>query len=258
MIGGPAKEEPVSERAEDRAGDLPPRFEATRKAMHRVAAHVMGRRRFAVCGRFGLRASPGGFATPAYGDGPETLRTAGGNLIRETTEGVASIPIAGSALRDLVLFAGADLRPDFSTGPDTPSIGDVDQELELDEDSAGLLSGWYDLAWKALDQVLATLPARAGPAVIQRWPEHFDVGTTVAIDSGARVNLGASPGDGYCEEPYLYVGPWGPERPGDPKFWNAPFGAALTRSRLGLGRDELPGMMGFFQAGLHNMAGKTA
>ena len=42
-----------------------------------------------------------------------------------------------------------------------------------------------------------------------------------------RVNLGASPGDGFHAEPYLYVGPWGPHRPGAPGFWNAPFGAVL-------------------------------
>ena len=49
----------------------------TREVLHRVAAHVLGRRRYQVSGRFGLRASPGGFATPAFGDGPEVVRIAG-------------------------------------------------------------------------------------------------------------------------------------------------------------------------------------
>lgn len=51
-----------------------------------------------------------------------------------------------------------------------------------------------------------------------------------------RVNLGGSPGDGSSDgssdEPYPYVGPWTPGRPGDPAFWNAPYGAMRTRSEL--------------------------
>lgn len=45
---------------------------------------------------------------------------------------------------------------------------------------------------------------------------------------GRRVNLGAWPGDAYNAQPYLYVGPWEPDRPGHPAYWNAPFGAVLT------------------------------
>ncbi len=46
----------------------------TRDDLHRIAAHVLGRRRWAVSGHFGLRASPGGVATPAFGPEPEVLR----------------------------------------------------------------------------------------------------------------------------------------------------------------------------------------
>ena len=46
----------------------------TRLDLHRLCAHVLGRRRFVVSGHFGLRASPGGLATPAFGPEPETLR----------------------------------------------------------------------------------------------------------------------------------------------------------------------------------------
>jgi hypothetical protein len=49
---------------------------------------------------------------------------------------------------------------------------------------------------------------------------------------GLKVNLGGSPGDGFCAEPYLYVGPWTSDRPGDPAFWNAPFGAIARASAL--------------------------
>ncbi len=56
------------------------------------------------------------------------------------------------------------------------------------------------------------------------WPEHFDVGISVN-----EVNYGISPGDGYLDEPYAYVGPW-QRRQGT--FWNAPFGAARPIAEL--------------------------
>ncbi len=71
------------------------------------------------------------------------------------------------------------------------------------------------------------------------------------------MNLGASPGDGYSDAPYLYIGPWGPERPGDTKFWNAPFGAALTRSDLTPEGDWMEAAVHFLHTGLHNAAGET-
>src|SRR5262245_10681805 len=43
-------------------------YAATRAELHRVAAHVIARRRFVVTERFGLRVTPGGFGTPLFGD----------------------------------------------------------------------------------------------------------------------------------------------------------------------------------------------
>jgi hypothetical protein len=68
--------------------------------------------------------------------------------------------------------------------------------------------------WRG-DQALRRLAPGETPVL---WPEHFDVGVTVA-----EVNYGLSPGDGYLDEPYAYVGPW-TARTGE--FFNAPFGAA--------------------------------
>ena len=46
------------------------------------------------------------------------------------------------------------------------------------------------------------------------WPEHFDVGADLAVNSrdkpGVRTNLGAAAGDDFHQEPYLYVGRGGP------------------------------------------------
>jgi hypothetical protein len=228
---------------------------ATRRTLHRIAAHVLGRRRHQVSGRFGLRATPGGFATPAFGEEPEAIRVADGVLIRDTGGGTASLPIAGSTMRHLISFAGADADREFSVGAETPSLGDLDEPLQLDAAAAGVLADWFSLGTRALDRVLAGLPEAADPATVQLWPEHFDIGTNVVARFGQRVNLGASPGDDGLAEPYLYVGPQGPDRPGDPDFWNAPFGAVRARRSVVASPDPLRAAAAFFRAGFDRLTG---
>ena len=147
--------------------------------------------------------------------------------------------IHGSTLRELADLAGVDLTQLLDVGHDTPPLGDVDAVLELDVDSATRVAEWFRIVALALDNVSAEVPATASPSLVRLWPEHFDVAVDVAVDGAAtpdvRVNLGGSPGDGFSEEPYLYVGPWTADRPGDPAYWNAPFGAALARSQLDSG-----------------------
>ena len=90
------------------------------------------------------------------------------------------------------------------------------------------------------------------PEVIAKLEQHFEVEHNQAdvpwskqqlaeklkdkvgvfTPGGERMNVGGSPGDGYLPEPYLYVGPRSAARPGDPAYWNAPFGAALTFTEL--------------------------
>jgi len=65
------------------------------------------------------------------------------------------------------------------------------------------------------DRALQNLDPAQVPVL---WPEHFDIGITVA-----EVNYGVSPGDASIGEPYAYVGPW---HVPDGAFWNQPFGAA--------------------------------
>jgi len=219
---------------------LPSEFATTRDALRRVAAHVLARRRHAVTGRFGLRVAPGGFATPAFGDGPEVVRVARGALVRETASGAGYVGLPGATMRDLAVFAGVDLDAEFSVGRDTPEVGRVDEPLLVDPQSSAVLADWYAVGAQALDDVLERLPSGAEPAVVQLWPEHFDVGTHVGVGGGERCNLGVSPGDGYSNEPYAYVGPWGDARPGNAGYWNAPFGAVLRWSEVGAG----PGAVG--------------
>lgn len=55
----------------------------TRDDLLRTVAHVLGRRRDAVSGHFGVRASPGGIGAPADGPEPETVRLTPDRLVRE-------------------------------------------------------------------------------------------------------------------------------------------------------------------------------
>lgn len=214
---------------------LPDALPETRAALHRVAVHVLARRRQALTGRFGLRATPGGFGAPAAGPDHEVLRTTGGWLLRERTgEGASTtaLDLAVASLADAAAFAEVDLTAPLDVGHDTPPLGDVSVPLGVDAAAAAALGAWLAFGWQVLDATLIRLGPTAAPTVVQLWPEHFDAGCDVAAGATARLNLGASPGDGFHPEPYLYVGPWGPERPGDPAYWNAPFGAVLPHAEL--------------------------
>ena len=105
----------------------------------------------------------------------------------------------------------------------------------------------------ALDRVVEALPADATPTVVQLWPEHFDVALDAAATPEIRVNLGGSPGDGFHQEPYAYVGPWTDDRPGDPAFWNAPFGAVLGHDVLVGDPDPVTRLTEFFLDGMRRL-----
>ena len=234
---------------------LPAPFATTRDTLHRVAAHILGRRRHAVSGRFGLRAGPGGIATPAFGEGPEILRLAGDVLVREVAGATRYGRVTGSTMRDLAAFCDVDFADAYSSGPDTPRLGDPGAVIDVDLAAAASLAEWFSFGWQVLDQVLGALSESAEPDVIQLWPEHFDAGTSVALHDGSRVNLGASPGDAAVDEPYLYVGPRTADRPGDPAFWNAPFGAVLRWGELRGGPDPVGLGASFLRTGLGHLTG---
>ena len=82
-----------------------------------------------------------------------------------------------------------------------------------------------------------------GCSAVQLWPEHFDLGCN--IDG---VNFGASPGDGYSPEPYIYVGPWNSDGLGG-EYWNAPFGAVLPYGELLGAGDQRQAALAFLRRG---------
>ena len=239
-------------------------YPTTRDELQRVAVHVLARALHAETGRIGLRPAPGGFATPEFGADRRRLRVSGGVLVDESGGSPTvsrAVGIDGSSLADLASFAEVDLAdPELSVGEDTPPVGDADRPLRVEPRSVTALAEWYDVAARALDDVVATRPPIAttsSPTLAQLWPEHFDVGLDLAFDDSAparrRVNLGGSPGDGFHADPYLYVGPWTDDRPGHPDAWNAPFGAVLGHADVAIADDPVAAATAFFRAGLERL-----
>ena len=233
---------------------LPSGWSATRADLHRIAVHVMARRRAQLSGKIGLRAAPGGVATPAAGPEHEILRTSGSWLLRERTGSAAStiaLDLAGATLADAAALADVDLAAPLDVGHDTPAVGDPSAPLAVDPVAAAAIAGWFAVGWRALDDVAVS---SVTPTVIQLWPEHFDAACDVAVRDG-RANVGVSPGDGFHDEPYLYVGPWGPERPGDDAYWNAPFGAVLGHTELSTSPDPHQAAVDFYRRGVTLLSG---
>jgi hypothetical protein len=183
-------------------------FAHTREQLKLVAVHVVARARQQVTGRYSLRVTPGGFGTPEF---------------------------------------GADLRR-VRVSHDTPPTGDAHALFSVDRGSADALARWYEMANQALDRVVAGAGVAAAATPVRLWPEHFDLAIDLDARTGVRTNLGASPGDAFCDEPYLYVGPWTDARPGGSGFWNAPFGAAIIARDLA--GDPVTAAVHFFSEGL--------
>jgi hypothetical protein len=214
---------------------------ATVEQLRRVATHVLARARHqATGGRISLRVTPGGFGTPELPDG-RRVRVVGTTLVVESDAAgepsTRTMPIRGSSLSGLAYHAGAKLGSPLDVGQDTPSVGQAGVPVVLDVPTAEAACRWFGVAAAVLDLVLVDLPRASAPTMVRVWPEHFDVAVDVQAREGVRANLGASPGDAFMPEPYLYVGPWTPDRPGGGSYWNASFGAARPASSFGSADD---------------------
>jgi hypothetical protein len=235
----------------------PEAWSASRAALHRVAAHVLARARVQSVDRSSLRVAVGGIATPAFSAGHRVVRTAGAMLIVEHEGEPAArsaTTMQGATLAELAALAGADLGRPIDIGHDVPPLGDVHDPLGVDPVVIDAIAQWYEFSARLLDDLSAALPAAARPTPVRLWPEHFDVAIEADVTPARRVNVGGTPGDSFCEEPYLYVGPWGTERPGSPGYWNAPFGAVLRCSQLADDGDPWATAMAFLGEGLTRLA----
>ena len=239
---------------------ITPYDEAARDELQRIATHVLARGQLPSTGRIGLRVSPGGFASIVFGADDERLRVSGLTLVRESAAGSSAraMRIDGADLAQLAEFAGVDLTAELSVGHDTPPVGDPQRPIELDRQAARRIATWFDLTAQALDHVLQAAPAWSEPSIPQLWPEHFDLAIDLAFDASVpaerRVNLGGAAGDGYHAAPYLYVGPWTPDRPGGDGYWNAPFGATLDIDAVMASDDPVATATRFFDTGLALLA----
>lgn len=217
-------------------------YTQTRQALHAVTVHILARARFEATGRFSLRVTPNGIGTPEFGNNLTRIRINGHSLLVESDQpGSArchTIEIDGATLKELAHTAGVDLSKKLDIGHEAPAPQETDKPLELDHGSAEALGTVFITANRILDATLASLGgcAKTPPRL---WPEHFDLAIEAQVSSTQRVNLGVSPGDEFCETPYIYVGPWTSARPGPTSWWNASFGAFRPLRDLGTLEPEI-------------------
>ncbi len=237
---------------------LPDDWPDQRDTLHRLAAHLLAQARRRHDGLFDLVPSPGGFATPPVGPNRERVRLVGGSMfiervsgetIRDATATTKVATVAGSTLAELCAAVGFDPQPDFRVGDDTPPAGDPHAPILLDGDATWSIGEWFLLGQRVIDEVVASLPDAAA-TVGRLWPEHFDFALDLRAGPDERCNLGASGGDAFHAEPYLYVGPHGPARPGPARYWNAPFGAILPFGELDVAGDPIRAAIEFMMTGI--------
>jgi hypothetical protein len=195
----------------------------TRRSLHGVAELVLAGPQYRATGKLRLGVVPGGFATILT----PRLRVDGSRVAG--ADGV-TVAIGGRTPRALAVELGvAAGRPEgmYEGG----SGVSPDETLALDADQADVIIG----ALAAGHDALIAFAADESPVL---WPEHFDVAIRVHD-----MNFGVSPGDGFIEEPYAYVGVASP--PAGDLFWNAPFGAAVPLREL----PDASAVAGFFAAG---------
>ena len=178
---------------------------ATRNSLHALAELVLAGPQHKLSGRIVLEVKPSGFGTILE---PELTIT----VTDLVTRAGSRIPLDGRTIADVAEDAGVvphSLDDVYSDG------SGLDEHHVLTIDSRA--------AAEIIDAFIrgdAALAAFAPGETRALWPEHFDIGV-----SRNEVNYGISPGDGFLEVPYAYVGPWSRDGLTDP-YWNAPFGAA--------------------------------
>ena len=237
-------------------------FPATRLAMHRVAAYVVSPARRRAMGRMGLRAAPGGLATPTFA-GPEGMTTvgvAGVDLVVHSDGGhrherLSTLAAAGS-------FVGIEPDVTWAAELDIPEPGPLDADLGIDPADAAALAAWFRFGWEILDALSmdGDSPHASEP---QLWPEHFDPAIEIGDPAGTtRASYGFSPGDVSADAtagpeplPYVYVAPWYPDEKPSSAYWSGGRMAILRYSDLAAERDPAAAAHAFLVEGRSLLAG---
>ena len=215
-------------------------FLTTRRSWHTLAERVLAPARHRDSGHIGLRAAPGGFATPSFGTG-RVLAVTGTELV--VTEGGNTTRHPITTLRTAADAVG--IEPDSETGVYTATTpSEPDAVLPVDDESASRLGDWISFGAELLGHWRRT-HAHDNPTEIQLWPEHFDLALDLGAE-GRRANYGASPGDDGHPLPYVYVGPWNAS---DDPFWNAGTYARLGYEELVGDSDPGATALAFFARG---------
>ncbi len=202
-------------------------FQASRLAIHRVAAYVVSPARRRAMGRMGLRATPGGFGTPAFfgPDGMTRVSVEGVELTVQSDGGLRKQPL--TTLADAGSFVGADPDTTWAAQHDIPEPGPLDAQLSIDAADAAALASWFAFGWGILEE-LSIDDASQNASEPQLWPEHFDPAIEIGDPETNRASYGFSPGDvtknatvGPEPLPYLYVAPWYADKAPDSAYWSS-------------------------------------
>lgn len=197
---------------------------STRRALHGVAELLLAGPQYAAGNGIRLRTVPGGFATVKAPD----IRVEGVDLVTADVR----VPIRGT-YADLARSLGVRARSLNDVYAGGPGISPRDV-VNVESEAAALLADSLATGAAALHD----LAPDQEPVL---WPEHFDLGISVA-----GVNYGVSLGDDGIPTPYAYVGP---PTPVAGTFWNQPFGAARSLRDL----PDVAAVVAFFREGLERL-----
>jgi hypothetical protein len=186
----------------------PAELATTRRSLHGIAELVLAGPEHRRTGEIALRVTAGSIATVA--EPPLSITAV------HLVSGERTVALDGATCAALAAAVGVEPGPPEGLYHDGSGVA-ADEPLQVDPAAAAVLLN----ALHRGDQALRRLAPEQTPIL---WPEHFDIG--ISVDA---VNYGVSPGDGFLDAPYAYVGPW---RPREGEFWNAPFGAAIPLDEL--------------------------
>ena len=233
---------------------LPDDFQFTRDQLHQIAFYAMAPARYAAEGRMGLRASPGGFGTPEF-DG-RMARVEASLLVYEQHGNVATQTI--TTIREAAAFLGVEYDVDWYTEFRDPLAPmDPDRPMKVGDVPGLALGDWYRFGFDVLAEFQTVGTDDDEVSEIQLWPEHFDGATELGAESeGRRASYGASPGDRWHLEPYVYVSAWSEIDRSNP-YWNDRHfnGSSLPYSELMEAEDQAGRAVEFLNRGYEILHG---